>query len=199
MDDYYAKLAAAQAAAQEAATMGREASEPGSPTSSSFLANGARLVDSGYEDFIVDRRSNASPGSAAPSPAMRRDSMDHVDVKPRLLSSSLRPPSSASLTMSLGKRSREPSEESDFGKKAKTENNTAAPTAENSPVTTTATIVNGTEAFDGPEDFGQGGADAGDDEEGEEAGGDDPMLTGEYTSPDFGPLGGSPLGGEHTC
>ena len=130
VDEYYATLAAAQANNPVASTsytsvsMRKEdevQSTHGSPVSS------GKLVDSGYEEFgdEIDGGKNGfysySPTPASPSKIF--DSSAHSRSHSGM--DSLRPPSAASMTNSLGKRSREASEESveddnEIGKKSRT-------------------------------------------------------------------------------
>ena len=129
VDSYYAALAAAQAAhassSKLAPVMKKDGSlsdgastQHGSP--SSGLALHSKLVDSGYEEFGEDNFSvvsPASPGNNSLSPASKSafdTSRSHSRIP------SLRPPSVASISNSLGKRSREPSEESEGEKRART-------------------------------------------------------------------------------
>ena len=135
VDSYYAALAAAQSAyasLSKPATVIHEGSvEGGTPTQhgspSSGLPANSKLVDSGYEEFGEDAFSVVSPASQPSRNAIspesvilqQSESSKNVDnpLKPLL-----RPPSVTSISNSLGKRSREPSEESEDAKKAKTKN-----------------------------------------------------------------------------
>jgi len=121
VDEYYANLAAAQAAVTAAAQAAVASTSShhledaqGSPSS----GNG-KLVDSGYEEFDQHSLSaSASPLSVAhafsPLPEVDTKSLSQSNSSSNGRNPLLRPPSAAaSLPSSLGKRSREPSEDSD--------------------------------------------------------------------------------------
>jgi hypothetical protein len=139
VDAYYAALAAAQAAyanagqakASTSATAAEKEKETsyddststqqGSPSSGS--GGHSKLVDSGYEEFGDDAFSTVSPASNAVSPGYLASASD-LPSKAASRLPNLRPPSALS-SQSLGKRSREPSEDgSQDGKKARTQETT---------------------------------------------------------------------------
>lgn len=179
VDDYYTALAAAQAAAKAAAannTANGKADDNnqhhGSPASGGAASSGnSKLVDSGYEEFADDLRS-VSPASAAVSPmpfnyaAGGNNPHDKNSRQP-----SLRPPSAASVANSLGKRSREASDddvvENEAEKKIRTAPNTQA-TLTPAP----GDAADSAEVIDSRADEAP---DADDDDD------DDPVLTGEFS------------------
>lgn len=140
VDEYYASLAASQAQNSIAPVTysstdvrmedGKQFTHHGSP------ASNGKLVDSGYEEFgeEADMGRNvsysysptpASPNTPADVSGSSNNSLPNISRSHSRVDA-LRPPSAASLTNSLGKRSREASDESiadDFGKKLRTGDN----------------------------------------------------------------------------
>lgn len=149
VDDYYAALAASHAnngsSAIASTSYGstRKEDDAASAHHGSPASNG-KLVDSGYEEFgdEIDAGRNGSysysPTPASPTAALNTST--HLNNSHRSASNSLgdslRPPSAASMTNSLGKRSREASEESEGGKKVRTGDSTPFASAPTPPVST---------------------------------------------------------------
>lgn len=147
VDDYYANLAASQAAynvnnamastsTSYASANPRKEDDAASSTQHGSPGSNGKLVDSGYEEFgeEVDlgggQNGSYSYSPTPGSPSATLDTSNHLNTSQGSLADHsrsqsrngdlLRPASAASMTNSLGKRSREPSEESEGGKKIRT-------------------------------------------------------------------------------
>ena len=116
VDDFYASLAAAQAATAAAAASRSAAATAESHKSPSTQANSplsatSKPIDSGYDTFSRSQSPNTTNNALSP-----RASFTETDARPSTSQShrrmpSLRPPSAASVVNSLGKRSRAASED----------------------------------------------------------------------------------------
>lgn len=189
VDDYYSNLAAMQANNAAASTsyssISMRKDDDALSTQHGSPGSNGKLVDSGYEEFgdDLDGGKNGSysysPTPASPSAVLDSSTTSHLSQLNQSRSQSrmdsLRPPSAASMTNSLGKRSREASEESmedEGGKKSRTGHGT--PFANAADTSTNIAMSIGKQENDNTERTGEKEEQG---EEGVEEEAEDPILT----------------------